>query len=123
VSKSTSSFTAGNPCKICGFYAPYTGDESHPSSQVGVCVFYNQPISDDDVGDPESALRQECVKNGDNYRFPIPGMSHREFFEFEKMRCEWNSQTKRVGRTEILNILLGFFAGCTLLLAAFELFK
>ena len=123
MSDTTTSYTAGYPCKICGYYAPYRGEDNHPSSQAGVCVFYNQPLNDDDVGEPESALRQECVKNGDNYRFPIPGMGHREFFEFEKMRSEWNPQRKRALRTETLNLLLGFFAGCTLLFSAFQLLK
>lgn len=74
------------PCAICGL-APRIKLKNADMGRY--CIFYGIRISKEEESDDKSDVRQNCMKDGNNFTWPVESFSPQELLEWRKNHTDW----------------------------------
>lgn len=95
------------PCAICGMAAKISLS-NHQDERY--CLWYKVRLPADEVNDPQTPLRQYCVRDGNHFAWPLRGITPLELAEYARIHLDWATH-RRSARVTLLSNRIGMVIG------------
>lgn len=77
------------PCRLCAFAIPIVATRQDHGR---LCIWYGVRIPADELAEPISALRTKCLRDGNNFHWPLMGMTPERLLEWRMRLADWQLQ-------------------------------
>jgi hypothetical protein len=78
------------PCRLCAFAVPIYASREHNHGRQ--CIWYGVRLPADELEQPSSDVRQHCVRDGNNFQWPLKGFTSEKVLELRMKLTDWNLQ-------------------------------
>ena len=89
------------PCKLCTYCPPIVIGTHTSKSHGRYCHWYKIRVTNDNADD----IRDECKKDGDNFRWRTKGVTMKDQFEIDKISDTWHSNKNYVKFSVVISVL------------------
>lgn len=73
------------PCAVCGLAPKIRLDGDYGR----VCLFYGVRILPEEENDTNKGMRAYCMKDGNNFVWPVLGLNHKDLLDWSIHRNDW----------------------------------
>lgn len=91
------------PCRLCAFAVTITA--SHSTDHGKLCIWYGVRLSADELKLPRCDVRNSCIRDGNNFQWPIRGYSTKQLLEQRMNLTDWYLQRNSTSTQRLASIL------------------
>lgn len=97
------SFGAGTPpCRLCAFAIRITATRQDHGRW---CIWYGVRVPADELDRSTSALRMQCLRDGNNFQWPLAGLSSERLLEWRMRLSDWQLQRSTMATQKIAAVV------------------
>ncbi len=108
------------PCRLCAFAVTITA--SHSTDHGKLCIWYGVRLPADELKQPRSDVRSHCMRDGNNFQWPIRGYSTKQLLEQRMKLTDWYLQRSSTSTQRLASIISLALSGIAIGVTVVSLF-
>ncbi len=108
------------PCRLCAFAVPIYASREHNHGRQ--CIWYGVRLPADELEQPSSDVRRHCLRDGNNFQWPLKGFTSEKVLALRMKLTDWNLQRSSTAVQRLASIISLVLSGVAIVVSIAAMF-